>query len=385
MMNEISKTILSWSSSCLDSTVLGELSSVVTNNYIRLESTKSSVSNMHLTAYRSAQPDLDIWQKNVATVAVTFNTSKTFAIDDIVGVIILQFPFNPQGISENSSNFILFLRDITGSEFNFDINFSIILTNFYPVRYINIEPSFIILQCNRSRFSYFVNASCPHNMKNISLICPENKVGYYNISCPYFKTFPLCTEFNGIDYHKSMYCSVVDYNAFNTTCFCNSSVIKREILKFNSSTNNILISQQYSTSIATTQCSNFSVNYLYINDHFHISYNYSIIYFTISVLSSFLIGLFFFGFYINRSNFEMKLKYTFQINQKRRTLDQFFNELYSELNSNRSLFFYNEFRSNFNVFKLFDHLRIFFCNSKFDMELEDNVIIPWINTIGCNA
>jgi hypothetical protein len=68
----------------------------------------------------------------------------------------------------------------------------------------------------------FRNGTCP-NGYHYSVKCPVGRTGEFNITCPSRISKPVCTTWNGENFEENVYCEVIDYDEYSTTCYCNEA------------------------------------------------------------------------------------------------------------------------------------------------------------------
>jgi hypothetical protein len=100
------------------------------------------------------------------------------------------------------------------------------LPNVAPVYYNEFPNITITLQCHRYQDTpYEMNRTCPFpGGPYVSVICPANAKGIYNVTCPYRVYQPVCLSSvdGGISFTEDRNCHVVSFSPENTTCACES-------------------------------------------------------------------------------------------------------------------------------------------------------------------
>ena len=116
------------------------------------------------------------------------------------------------------------LQDLSGT---LDTGVTIVLHNHRPINYIEIPESTINVRCFEwKNHEYIITKICPSGAM-LNITCPSRKKGDFDVTCPARSSEPECITWNGFEYAANPDCVVVDYTAYNTTCFCEGATARR--------------------------------------------------------------------------------------------------------------------------------------------------------------
>ena len=100
---------------------------------------------------------------------------------------------------------------------------TLVLHNVQPINYIDVPESTKTVRCFEWRsHEYEVLVNCPSGAV-LNVTCPAHKKGDFEITCPARLSQPECSTWTGQEYAVNPDCVVVDYTAYNTTCFCSAA------------------------------------------------------------------------------------------------------------------------------------------------------------------
>ena len=242
LFEKLSAASVAFANGCQDITAIGETP-------LELISPNIRISTAVLDPTTSAGYELPAAQELFEILAGVANPSVTLASDvatgssadaTAVGVSLVQWMNNPRGAVINSSSLSMQSTQYEDSETlttrrrlsipeAAPFGFTLTLPNINPINYFERNNVTIAVYCEkRTTETYYMNATCPgENGLELSILCPGVSRGYFNITCPGRLAKPLCTTWNGAMYEPNPNCRVVDYNAFNTTCYCKGSESQR--------------------------------------------------------------------------------------------------------------------------------------------------------------
>ena len=294
---------------------------------------------------------------------------------DNIGLSLFQFPFDPEGLSQNShvlatavylDRYIFSCKETDFSyapaavspnqakpdrfptmqpTYTYEKGTDVLITmnHFAKTTFGSLEAKKVYLYCNRSFVPVRVNGSCSQTFhethqqlnkgittiysrsiksNNVSLNCPINVVGYFTVTCPGYKISPTCTSFNGSAYVSAKYCSVVAFNAKNTTCRCtlhhdNSTLLSSTVYT---------VSGRIATTISQTYSGRYSVAYTELGKPRNREGSTIILAVSLSILVAYVLGVLL-AAKVDKDSVTKKKKYeTFSL-AKPRNIDSFFNNI----------------------------------------------------------
>jgi hypothetical protein len=146
---------------------------------------------------------------------------------------LIQFDSNPRGINTPATSLqtISFAYDLTDSSVTqatgrrlslptSPLGMTVVLQNPHKVDYINIPPIETTYECLLADKPLNFTGICPDGYTRYNVTCPGTYTKQYNVTCPGHYSFPKCAMWNGESYEVNPSCKVVEYTAYNTTCYC---------------------------------------------------------------------------------------------------------------------------------------------------------------------
>jgi len=134
-----------------------------------------------------------------------------------MGFSLLDTRFDPFTDTSNST----VVTVIYSGDLDQPLSYMVSLTNIQPISYRNIPKEQHSIQCAvPSENPPSIHVFCKNYGSSYTIKCPSNSRGQYNISCPYFLSYPVCKLWNGHLFQKSPLCEVVSFASMNTTCKC---------------------------------------------------------------------------------------------------------------------------------------------------------------------
>lgn len=101
---------------------------------------------------------------------------------------------------------------------------TVVLPTISPMSYAAIGPSTQVYQCpdprrNTTAGLATVTVSCPSGSQ-YTITCPGDKQGFFTYTCAAYRSYPVCTLWNGTAYAATTNCVVTQFSSLNTTCYC---------------------------------------------------------------------------------------------------------------------------------------------------------------------
>jgi hypothetical protein len=96
------------------------------------------------------------------------------------------------------------------------------LLNSSPVYYGLSDAYNISTSCRATQYPYNKTVTCSFE-RRFTFACPAGKGGIYTHTCPWYKESPSCGIWNGDRYAVDSRCTVLNYTAHSTTCYCLTS------------------------------------------------------------------------------------------------------------------------------------------------------------------
>ena len=331
--------------------------------------------------FRAAQSTVSQLTNAPASAVVSYhdsvsNSGRSIQNCDNIGVSLLQFPFDPEGILQGShvlataiyldryvfsckeSDFSSSSTLVSSNQakpvsrsptmqpthtYEKSTDILITMTHFKATVFGFLEAKKVYLYCNRSSIPVVINGTCSQtfhgtqqqlnkeinivykknvNNLNISLTCPMNVVGYFTVNCPGYNILPTCTSFNGSSYDKAKSCSVVAFNDKNTTCRCalyhdNSTLLSSTVYT---------VSGRFATAITQTYTEKYSTAYTELGKPHKRESSIVIFAISLSVLVVYILGVLL-SVKVDKDSEIKKKKYeTFSLT-KPRNIDSFFDNI----------------------------------------------------------
>eukprot|EP00981_Chlorochromonas_danica_P015821 scaffold14705_cov249-Ochromonas_danica.AAC.2 len=227
LLTNITSTLLTLSNGCVNNYVLGGFSSAsLRSENIRFKNMLTSGKEISGVTWNLARSDYEVYN-GLATAQITAYVPTSLMLDQFA-VTTVEYTNNPGKQVTNSSHVVLGVntiedRDATRRRLetaNDSLSFSITVLNYLPIAYNRLDVTSFIADCPFLRSTnYTLNVSCPEET-TIAVDCPAFRKGRVNVTCPGYETVPRCVLWTGSVYSVDPLCSVLSYNAYNTTCVC---------------------------------------------------------------------------------------------------------------------------------------------------------------------
>jgi len=224
LFDSVNDAILSLSLSIQSSLAIGETPSEIITSNFRMLSSVVGLSSLAAQTFTSPQSN---YAKFQSLPAPSVRLQVTEGEPGALGVTVLQYTNNPEGVSSKSSMIGVlltsYLQSATGSRRRLatlpSLVLTIVLQNNAPITYKSLASSKQKINCNAN--SYNVTGKCPDG-KVYEVSC-HGKKGVFNINCSGHTDRPVCTTFDGSKYSVNRGCTVHSYTKYNTTCVCSGS------------------------------------------------------------------------------------------------------------------------------------------------------------------
>lgn len=227
LLTNITSTLLMLSNGCVNSYVLGGFSSAsLRNGNIRFKNMLTLGKEISGVTWDLARSDYEVYN-GVATAQITALVPTSLMLDQFA-ITAVEYTNNPGKQATNSAHVVLGVntiadRDATRRRLesaNNSLSFLITLLNYLPVVYSRLDVTSFIVDCPFLRSTnYTLNVSCPEET-TVAVDCPAFRKGRVNVTCPGYEMVPRCVLWTGSAYGADSLCSVLSYNAYNTTCVC---------------------------------------------------------------------------------------------------------------------------------------------------------------------
>eukprot|EP00981_Chlorochromonas_danica_P004712 scaffold946_cov171-Ochromonas_danica.AAC.12 len=280
VVDVVDRSAKALSSTCSNFKVVGESSSQSVTSTLRLLSFTSTGSSLLSTRVTLPQTGFESFL-NVSPAAFMVRGGTLWNSSNLVKVTLRQFQANPRRdkaissgvsvelvlssvqesrrrlLSETSSVMIPLQTDT--SEYVF------YLPNREFVNYTAVEAKVIRVRCYEVRSTtYNLSVNCPLG-EVVSVQCPSNSKGVYNVTCPGYTTFPVCATWNGSAFASDTdSCRVLQFDGYSTTCSCSSSIASSSSGRRLSTNMALMASSSVSFELASlwsTEYSDLSIDY----------------------------------------------------------------------------------------------------------------------------
>ncbi|RYH17407.1 hypothetical protein EON65_28665 [archaeon] len=229
LVQNITNALNTLSLGCLTNSVTGDGGKQLKNANIRLSNQVilgKDLDGLPISVARSPYEVLN----NVPMAQIVSDISSDLSYSD-VGIVTIQYTNNPGGTYLNSSSVAVSFSSNSAVQanrllqINPSLNFSVLLVNTNPIVYTYLEESFHIANCAYRRdTAYYINVTCPE-FPNLPVLCPADKKGRYNITCPSYAAVSRCAVWTGEEFDITPECTAIEFNTRNTTCTCSALVI----------------------------------------------------------------------------------------------------------------------------------------------------------------
>jgi hypothetical protein len=224
LLNGVNSALVSLTAGCQESLGVGEAAVTLTTTNVNLLTAVTDKDSLNSTAITAPQSDYDA-ENGVVASTVAVNTT-SLGDGASVGITIYQLTNNPTGAVTNSSQ--IAVQTTMYGDSTTAPGVTLVLVNNEPIDYSkNVEPSSTTVQCDRYESKeYDVTVDCGSGHE-YTVLCPAYAKGTFNVTCPGYSRVPECRTFDGESFVVNPLCSVVAYDSYSTSCYCEAAATRR--------------------------------------------------------------------------------------------------------------------------------------------------------------